>query len=223
MSVACGADNDEFQYYTIDRIIQGCIIGDTQVGKTTIIRRISCLMNTLRGDIREDAINKISGIYNYQELSIGLRMFDYPRLGVLNTAEIFQLLTDMQGIIFVCDINNKASIATAAKGAEYIRAKRPDMVILLAFNKDDGDYDRPVPTDIELRNIAEKSGSIYLRCSAKEDFNIEDLLFNFIDNIVNPNQQYMKFCMAKSVSLTKLQPEDTKKGAHGDKKGCSIM
>lgn len=223
MDPESGTNNEEFQYYTIDRIIQGCIIGDKQVGKTTIIRRISCLMNTLCGDIQEDAINKVSGIYSYQELSIGLRMFDYPRLGALDTGEIFQLLTDMKGVIFVCDINDKASIDTAAKGAQHIRARRPDMVILLAFNKDDGDYDRPVPTDTELRNIAEKSGSIYLRCSAKEDFNIEDLLFNFVDNIINPNQQYMKFCMAKSISLTKLKPEDTKKDAHGDKKGCSIM
>ncbi|KAE8305146.1 Ras-related protein [Giardia duodenalis] len=223
MSLGATGEN-EFQYYTIERIIQGCIIGDKKVGKTTIIRRLSCLMNTLSGDIRDDSINKVSGIYSYQELSIGIRLFDYPRLGALDSDEIFQLLTDMQGVIFVCDINDKESIATAARGAECIRAKRPELVILLVFNKDDGDYDRLVPTNVELQAVAAKSGSICLRCSAKENYNMEDLLFNFVDNIVNPNQQYMKFCLAKSISLTKLKTgESQKNNAHGDKKGCSVM
>lgn len=46
-------------------------------------------MNTLSGDIRDDSINKVSGIYSYQELSIGIRLFDYPRLGALDSDEIF--------------------------------------------------------------------------------------------------------------------------------------
>lgn len=223
MSLGATGEN-EFQYYTIERIIQGCIVGDKKVGKTTIIRRLSCLMNTLSGDIRDDSINKVSGIYSYQELSIGIRLFDYPRLGALDSDEIFQLLTGMQGVVFVCDINDKESIATAARGAECIRAKHPELVILLVFNKDDGDYDRLVPTNVELQAVARKSGSICLRCSAKENYNMEDLLFNFVDNIVNPNQQYMKFCLAKSISLTKLKTgESQKNNAHGDKKGCSVM
>lgn len=171
-------------------------------------------MNTLSGDIRDDSINKVSGIYSYQELSIGIRLFDYPRLGALDSDEIFQLLTDMQGVIFVCDINDKESIATAARGAECIRAKRPELVILLVFNKDDGDYDRLVPTNVELQAVAAKSGSICLRCSAKENYNMEDLLFNFVDNIVNPNQQYMKFCLAKSISLTKLKTGESQRITH---------
>lgn len=223
MSLESLTSENEFQYYTIERIIQGCIIGDKGVGKTTMIRRLSCLMNVLSGDIRDNSINKVSGVYSYQELSIGVRLSDYPHLGMLDSAEILQLLTDMQGVMFVCDINNNESIASAAKGAEFIRAKRPDLVILMVFNKDDGDYDRPVPTNVELQAIAGKSGSICLRCSAKENYNMEDLLFNFVDNVINPNQQYMKFCLAKSISLTKLKTESSQKDSARGGKGCSVM
>lgn len=223
MSLESLTSENEFQYYTIERIIQGCIIGDKGVGKTTMIRRLSCLMEVLSGDIRDNSINKVSGVYSYQELSIGVRLSDYSHLGMLDSAEILQLLTDMQGVMFVCDINNNESIASAAKGAEFIRAKRPDLVILMVFNKDDGDYDRPVPTNVELQAIAGKSGSICLRCSAKENYNMEDLLFNFVDNVINPNQQYMKFCLAKSISLTKLKTEPSQKDSTRGGKGCSVM
>ena len=196
----------------ISKTFKVILVGDTNVGKTSIIRRYTkgqfCNINLTT--VANSFSNKI---ININDQNINLQIWDtagQERYRAIS--EIFFRNTD--AIIFVYDITSKKSFDEISNfWYNYvIKDQTSDVISALAANKFDL-FDKEEVSEDEGRNFAEEKNFIFYLTSAKNGTGIDNLFKDIVDRLCE-----RKVLKKKENNGTKLNAKNTEKNKN--KKCC---
>ena len=196
----------------ISKTFKVILVGDTNVGKTSIIRRYTkgqfCNINLTT--VANSFSNKI---ININDQNINLQIWDtagQERYRAIS--EIFFRNTD--AIIFVYDITSKKSFDEISNfWYNYvIKDQTSDVISALAANKADL-FDKEEVNEDEGRNFAEEKNLIFYLTSACNRTGIDNLFKDIVDRLCE-----RKVLKKKENNGTKLNAKNTEKNKN--KKCC---
>ena len=196
----------------ISKTFKVILVGDTNVGKTSIIRRYTkgqfCNINLTT--VANSFSNKI---ININDQNINLQIWDtagQERYRAIS--EIFFRNTD--AIIFVYDITSKKSFDEISNfWYNYtLKDQSSDVISALAANKVDL-FDKEEVNEDEGRNFAEEKNFIFYLTSAKNGTGIDNLFKDIVDRLCE-----RKVLKKKENNGTKLNAKNTEKNKN--KKCC---
>ena len=196
----------------ISKTFKVILVGDTNVGKTSIIRRYTkgqfCNINLTT--VANSFSNKI---ININDQNINLQIWDtagQERYRAIS--EIFFRNTD--AIIFVYDITSKKSFDEISNfWYNYvIKDQTSDVISALAANKADL-FDKEEVNEDEGRNFAEEKNLIFYLTSAKNGTRIDNLFKDIATTLCE-----RKVLKKKENNGTKLNAKNTEKNKN--KKCC---
>ena len=196
----------------ISKTFKVILVGDTNVGKTSIIRRYTkgqfCNINLTT--VANSFSNKI---ININDQNINLQIWDtagQERYRAIS--EIFFRNTD--AIIFVYDITSKKSFDEISNfWYNYtLKDQSSDVISALAANKVDL-FDKEEVNEDEGRNFAEEKNLIFYLTSAKNGTRIDNLFKDIATTLCE-----RKVLKKKENNGTKLNAKNTEKNKN--KKCC---
>jgi len=151
------------------KIWKVCVIGDKNVGKTSLIRRF--VYDTFEDDpeetIESRAFRKKCG-------STTLIIWDVS----VYEENIRSILAGAKGIIVMGDLTRRSTYETMGKIAEFLDAHRGKMIFVA--NKSDLKYKAEFWKD-EMRCLANKFGAPYFLTSAKTGENVTEVFRAFLE------------------------------------------
>ncbi|XP_054020394.1 ras-related protein Rab-31 [Dryobates pubescens] len=165
------------------RELKVCLLGDSDVGKTSIIYRFT------KDRFEHTTKPTIGAFFVYKAMSCGKELHKFL---IWDTAghERFADLLPMYyrgstAAVIVYDITRWSSFHTLKKWVQELKEHEPeDIIIAIAGNKCDLSDVRKVPLEM-AKDYAESIGAIYLETSAKSGHNITEL-FKAISQRVPP-------------------------------------
>ena len=201
-----------------DIILKILIIGDTSVGKTSI------LANYNGDNFDEKAIGTIGVEYlyktiTYKNMRIKLQLWD------TSGEERFRSITknfyrNANGVFLVYDITKEESFQNIRDWLRDIKEYNGDLKIMILGNKLDL-IDQRVVTTERATNYASRNNLQYLETSAKDGTNIQKSFDNLIELILGgrTKEEILDEIVHKDTSLT-LVSESKSKGKEQKKSCC---
>ncbi len=201
-----------------DIILKILIIGDTSVGKTSI------LANYNGDNFDEKAIGTIGVEYlyktiTYKNMRIKLQLWD------TSGEERFRSITknfyrNANGVFLVYDITKEESFQNIRDWLRDIKEYNGDLKIIILGNKLDL-IDQRVVTTERATNYASRNNLQYLETSAKDGTNIQKSFDNLIELILGgrTKEEILDEIVHKDTSLT-LVSESKSKGKEQKKSCC---
>ena len=201
-----------------DIILKILIIGDTSVGKTSI------LANYNGDNFDEKAIGTIGVEYlyktiTYKNMRIKLQLWD------TSGEERFRSITknfyrNANGVFLVYDITKEESFQNIRDWLRDIKEYNGDLKIIILGNKLDL-IDQRVVTTERATNYASRNNLQYLETSAKDGTNIQKSFDNLIELILDgkTKEEILDEIVHKDTSLT-LVSESKSKGKEQKKSCC---
>lgn len=196
----------------ISKTFKVILVGDTNVGKTSIIRRYT------KGQFLKNSLTTVANsfsnkIININDQNINLQIWDtagQERYRAIS--EIFFKNTD--AIIFVYDITSKISFDEISNfWYNYtLKDQSSDVISALAANKVDL-FDKEKVNEDEGRNFAEEKNLIFYLTSAKNGTGIDNLFKDIATRLCE-----RKVLKKKENNGTKLNAKNTEKNKN--KKCC---
>lgn len=169
-------------YY--DYLLKIVIIGNTSVGKSSIIRRFC----------DDDYINHhISTIgVDFRVKTIDIDNYLYAKLQIWDTSgqERFKTITSSyyrgsHGVIVVYDISDLQSFKDVKKWIkELINFTSPNIVLILVANKCDLKNKRVVSFE-SGKELADSYGILFIEVSSMSNININDIFYKLAKAVVN--------------------------------------
>ncbi|XP_055339144.1 ras-related protein Rab-35-like [Paramacrobiotus metropolitanus] len=197
-----------------DHLFKLLIIGDSGVGKSSLLLRFSD--NTFTGSY----ITTIGVDFKIRTLEInGERV----KLQIWDTAgqERFRTITSTyyrgtHGVIVVYDVTNGESFGNIKRWLEEIENNCENVSSILVGNKDD-DPERKVVTTSDAQRVAVASGIPLFETSAKENRNVEEM-FRGITKLVLDNKK--RSLMQNPSDAGALTLTGNNKSGHDKKTKC---
>ena len=202
-----------------DKICQLLIIGDTSVGKTSLITRYT------NGTFKEEYLATVGLDYYSKEEIINNKTIN---IKIWDTAgqERFKALTqsyfrNAEGVILAFDVTNTSSydnlkdwIGSIKKNLE---GKNIFLPLIIVGNKIDMEESREVEKE-NAEQFATENNYKYFETSAKTGEGVDEAVRNLVNQVLNNNQiDEQKIEARKSVQL---KEEDNNEGEVKKKKGC---
>lgn len=163
------------------------MIGDPEVGKTSIIQRFNNNTFNINRESIKNEENYEKCLKLDQNTSVKLKIKDI--VGNSSIGQVpKQMYRDVHGVIIVFDITNKDSINTINNWIKNVRDESPkDVVIFIVGNKCDLQGMRKI-SSADIHMIAQKNNLIYYEVSAKNGNNIA-LVFEDLANQISQKQK----------------------------------
>ncbi|GAV05282.1 hypothetical protein RvY_15437 [Ramazzottius varieornatus] len=168
-----------------DHLFKLLIIGDSGVGKSSLLLRFS------DGTFTGSYITTIGVDFKIRTVDI---MGEKVKLQIWDTAgqERFRTITSTyyrgtHGVVVVYDVTNGESFANIKRWLEEIEHNCEDVSRVLVGNKDD-DPDRKVVLTSDAKRIADASGIPLFETSAKDNRNVEEMFLS-ITSLVLENKK----------------------------------
>ena len=201
----------------IDKTFKIILVGDSKVGKTSIIRRYTDNTFTTQ------TLSTIGSDFNYKLIQIENYLIN---LNIWDTAgqERFKSLTFQyykraSGVFIVFDVSNRKSFKGLLHWLEDVNNNCPDPNIIKLLIGNKIDLNREVEYD-EANSFAIKNNMDYIETSASEDVNINKA-FEELARIMWSNRESILFVQdsgkEKLEATRKILPPDR----IPDKGGCS--
>ena len=202
-----------------DKICQLLIIGDTSVGKTSLITRYT------NGTFKEEYLATVGLDYYSKEEIINNKTIN---IKIWDTAgqERFKALTqsyfrNAEGVILAFDVTNTSSydnlkdwIGSIKKNLE---GKNIFLPLIIVGNKIDMEESREVEKE-NAEQFATENNYKYFETSAKTGEGVDEAVRDLVNQVLNNNQiDEQKIEARKSVQL---KEEDNNEGEVKKKKGC---
>ena len=196
--------------------IKMVLIGESAVGKTSIIKRFTS------DKFEIDSLSSLSAQISSKEIEINSQIYN---LDIWDTAgqEKYRALVKVfyknsKAIILVYDITNQKSF-DEVKNYWFPQTKEnsdKDVVYGLVGNKSDL-YDKEEVNENEAREFAKEINAIFFLTSALNKNGINDLFNQLAQKIVDPNFNHLKESnlngnIHKNLKLTKNDTNSKKKG-----------
>ncbi|WOG92266.1 hypothetical protein DCAR_0311529 [Daucus carota subsp. sativus] len=164
-----------------DYLFKAVLIGDSAVGKSNILSRIS------RNEFQLDSKPTIGVEFAYRNVKVGDKLI---KAQIWDTAgqERFRAITSSYyrgalGALLVYDITRKNTFESLKKWLHELREfGNPDMVIVLVGNKSDLSDSRQVVVE-DGQTLAQLEGLCFMETSAKENIHVEEAFLNMINKI----------------------------------------
>ena len=169
-------------YY--DYLLKIVIIGNTSVGKSSIIRRFC------DGDYINHHISTIG--VDFRVKTIDIDDYLYAKLQIWDTSgqERFKTITSSyyrgsHGVIVVYDISDLQSFKDVKKWIkELINFTSPNIVLILVANKCDLKNKRVVSFE-SGKELADSYGILFIEVSSMSNININDIFYKLAKAVVN--------------------------------------
>ncbi|KAL1823597.1 hypothetical protein ACET3Z_010375 [Daucus carota] len=170
-----------------DYLFKAVLIGDSAVGKSNILSRIS------RNEFQLDSKPTIGVEFAYRNVKVGDKLI---KAQIWDTAgqERFRAITSSYyrgalGALLVYDITRKNTFESLKKWLHELREfGNPDMVIVLVGNKSDLSDSRQVVVE-DGQTLAQLEGLCFMETSAKENINVEEAFLSMINRIYEITSQ----------------------------------
>ncbi|OQV22269.1 Ras-related protein Rab-35 [Hypsibius exemplaris] len=198
-----------------DHLFKLLIIGDSGVGKSSLLLRFS------DGTFTGSYITTIGVDFKIRTIVVnGERV----KLQIWDTAgqERFRTITSTyyrgtHGVIVVYDVTNGESFANIKRWLEEIEHNCEDVSRVLVGNKDD-DPERKVVLTSDAKRIAEASGIPFFETSAKENRNVEEMFVAITSAVLTEKKNKLQSSLPADVQGRRLH----ERGGPGrtDKKAC---
>ncbi|KAL8124054.1 ras-related protein RABA6b-like [Apium graveolens] len=164
-----------------DYLFKAVLIGDSAVGKSNLLSRIS------RNEFQLDSKPTIGVEFAYRNIKVDDKLV---KAQIWDTAgqERFRAITSSYyrgalGALLVYDITRKNTFESVKKWLHELREfGDPDMVIVLVGNKSDLSESRQVVVE-DGHTLAQLEGLCFMETSAKENINVEEAFLNMINKI----------------------------------------
>lgn len=190
----------------VDFKLQVIIIGSRGVGKTSLMERFT-------DDTFCEACKSTVGV-DFKIKTVELRGLKI-RLQIWDTAgqERFNSITSAyyrsaKGIVLVYDLTKKETFEDLPKWMKMIdKYASEDAELLLVGNKLDCEADREVTRQQGEKFAQQISGMRFCEASAKDNFNVDEIFLQLVDDILNrmPLESFQR--RELSNSILSLQPE----------------
>lgn len=198
-----------------DHLFKLLIIGDSGVGKSSLLLRFSD--NTFSGTY----ITTIGVDFKIRTVDVN---GEKVKLQIWDTAgqERFRTITSTyyrgtHGVIVVYDVTSGESFANVKRWLHEIDQNCDVVNRILVGNKDD-DSDRKVVLTQDAQRFAEQMGIQLFETSAKENKNVEEMFLAITKLVLATKKEQMKKAAEQPVESIKLNKRTT--GGGGGKKGC---
>ncbi len=192
------------------------LIGESAVGKTSIIKRFTS------DKFEIDSLSSLSAQISSKEIEINSQIYN---LDIWDTAgqEKYRALVKIfykntKAIIFVYDITNYRSFEELKKYwiPQTKEVSDENIVFALVGNKSDL-YEKEEVNENEAREFAKQINAIFFLTSALNKNGINDLFNQLAQKIVDPNFNHLKESnlngnIHKNLKLTKNDTNSKKKG-----------
>ena len=198
-----------------DRIVQLLVIGDSSVGKTSLITRYT------NGTFKEEYLATVGLDYYSKNEEINNQII---QIKLWDTAgqERFKALTqnyfrNAEGVLLAFDVTNEESFNNLKDWISSIKinmeAKNIFLPLIVVGNKIDMENDREI-TKEEAEKFASENKYKYFETSAKTGEGVDEAVKELINLVLNQNQvDEQKIEARKSVPLKdNNQKEEKKKG-----------
>ena len=198
-----------------DRIVQLLVIGDSSVGKTSLITRYT------NGTFKEEYLATVGLDYYSKNEEINNQAI---QIKLWDTAgqERFKALTqnyfrNAEGVLLAFDVTNEESFNNLKDWISSIKinmeAKNIFLPLIVVGNKIDMENDREI-TKEEAEKFASENKYKYFETSAKTGEGVDEAIKELINLVLNQNQvDEQKIEARKSVPLKdNNQKEEKKKG-----------
>ena len=193
-------------------------LGETQVGKTSLIVRYS------DNDFQEGGLPTLGVDLKYKYIEIDKKNI---RLDLWDTAgeERFRSITKSyysgaDGIVFVFDLGNPKSFKTLKTWIEGAKDNvKPNIEFVLAANKSDLKDKRVVQKE-EIETFSSKYNIPFFETSAKTGDGIDEMFNTFINNLLSKKDVGMFIPdddSSKKSNMMRLKPPESK----NNKKKCA--
>ena len=161
-------------------------LGDPSVGKTSIITRFM-YDNFDRHYQATIGIDFLSKTMYLEDRTVRLQLWDTAGQERFRSL-IPSYIRDSSVAVVVYDITSRASFLNTTKWIEDVRAERGnDVVICLVGNKTDLGNDKRQITTEEGEEKANKSGLLFMECSAKAGYNVKSLFRKLATSLPGSN------------------------------------
>ena len=199
-----------------DRIVQLLVIGDSSVGKTSLITRYT------NGTFKEEYLATVGLDYyskneEFNNQTIQVKLWDTAG------QERFKALTqnyfrNAEGVLLAFDVTNEESFNNLKDWISSIKinmeAKNIFLPLIVVGNKIDMENDREI-TKEEAEKFASENKYKYFETSAKTGEGVDEAIKELINLVLNQNQvDEQKIEARKSVPLKDNNQNE------GKKKGC---
>ena len=198
-----------------DRIVQLLVIGDSSVGKTSLITRYT------NGTFKEEYLATVGLDYYSKNEEINNQAI---QIKLWDTAgqERFKALTqnyfrNAEGVLLAFDVTNEESFNNLKEWISSIKvnmeAKNIFLPLIIVGNKIDMENERDI-TKEDAENFASENKYKYFETSAKTGEGVDEAVKELINLVLNQNQvDEQKIEARKSVPLKdNNQKEEKKKG-----------
>ena len=203
------------------------LLGDTNVGKTSIFERF------IKGKFAENKSASIgidfeTNILKYKNTNYTIDLYDIPG------QERFRSIVPsyyriVEGFFIVFDLTNENSLNSIQYWVDSIKEHLQEPKFIILGNKDDL-KDKKISDEIinnELNKLQQSENNkdlIYLKTSAKKDKNIKKAFEIMIDLLVNENipenEQKQQLKANNTIKLDKRRHTKSEKEINRDKCGC---
>ena len=177
----------------INAIGKVCLLGDGQVGKTSLIRKF--VLDQFSDDYITTVGTKVSKKKLFMEFPDNDKCVDLTLTiwDILGQKEFKSLHTTFyagaSGGLIVCDLSRHDTFESMAGWIESLFQITGDIPLVMIGNKSDLVDERQVD-DSELQAICNQHNSIYITTSAKTGLNVEMAFENLATNIIR--SKYLK-------------------------------
>ncbi|KAH3764152.1 GTPase Rab1/YPT1, small G protein superfamily [Pelomyxa schiedti] len=166
-----------------DKALKLIIIGDANVGKTSLVARFT-------DDTFSITPNAVIGA-SFKQRTIRVEATTL-KLRVWDTAgeERFRALApsylrNSDGVIIVFDITTKSSFESIRAWIEECQRETPGAQLILIGNKCDREENRVVAADT-ANKLADEFHISFMECSAKESTNVDAAFMRLVTEIIHP-------------------------------------
>lgn len=152
-----------------------CLLGDYAVGKTSLVRRFvyNLFEDKYLSTIGVKVSRKVVAVpRNDEVIELVLMLWDLAGSEEFDSVRA-SYLRGAAGALVVCDVTQRATLATVPEYVEQIRSANPRAAIILAANKQDLTEQR-ILSEEELAKTAVELGAAYLPTSAKTGMGVEE-------------------------------------------------
>ncbi|ELP92221.1 hypothetical protein EIN_117950 [Entamoeba invadens IP1] len=196
----------KLQYDLLFKIL---VIGDSGVGKTSIMQRYCDL------DFSSDYISTVGVDFKPKMLEVGEKRI---KLQIWDTAgqERFMNITaayfrNTTAVLIVYDVNNRVSLERVQMWYSEVKEKtgKNTPVTVIVGNKKEGDVE-PVVKITEAQEVGKKIGGVkVMECSAKEGVGITEIFDYVVEEVLKNMENVPPLDDERDVQLNN---EQTKKG-----------
>lgn len=165
------------------------LVGNQSTGKTSLINRF------IHGQFVESYKATLGAQFEYKIIKIGdtnYRVHFWDLAGQDRSPQVANLFArDSNGVIVVCEVNNKQSKEDALKWREAViqTNQDDDLSMILLENKSDLVEGGDTVGVEEIENYASDNGFLKgYRTSAKTGFNVETAVMYLLQQIIEKNQ-----------------------------------